>query len=242
MLKQGNNFTCWDSNGGIVVGESNGTQGTFTRYTVISEFPEDTTPSNGAIPTAQAVLSLLEAYEPITPDWNAAEDEPGYIKNKPFETTSSDSSTPDILIDESTVTSKEEDVINGYILVESRVQTDVVITSGQEYTIIYTTYDGEEIISKATAKTGQELGYDSDHPMVDVVILLDPTGRLAGYSIPEYFVCNYPDYYSKIEIYIGEPSRTTKIQYQYIETVNEITESTEGEEIPTVQAIRDFIQ
>jgi hypothetical protein len=78
--------------------------------------------------------------------------------------------------------------------------------------------------------------------MVDVVILSDPTGGLAGYSIPEYFVCNYPDYYSKIEIYIGEPSRTTKIQYQYIETVNEITESTEGEEIPTVQAIRDFIQ
>jgi hypothetical protein len=242
MLKQGNNFTCWDSNGGIVVGESNGTQGTFTRYTVISEFPEDTTPSNGAIPTAQAVLSLLEAYEPTTPDWNAAEDEPGYIKNKPFETTSSDSSTPDILIDESTVTNKEEDVVNGYILVESRAQTDVVITSGQEYTIIYTTYDGEEIILKATAKTGQELGYDSDHPMADVVILLDPTGRLAGYSIPEYFVCNYPDYYSKIEIYIGEPSRTTKIQYQYIETVNEITELTGGEEIPTVQAIRDFIQ
>ena len=242
MLKQGNNFTCWDSNGGIVVGESNGTQGTFTRYTIISEFPEDTPPSSGAIPTAQAVLSLLEAYEPVISDWDAEEGEPGFIKNKPFETTSSGSSTPDILIDESTVTNKEWNETGGYTVVESWAQTDVIISRGQEYTIIYTTYDGEKITSKATAKTGQEMGYDSDHPMADVVALSDSIGGLAGYSYSEYFVCNYPDYYSKIEIYVGEPSGTTKIQYQYIETVNEITESTGEEEIPTVQAIRDFIR
>jgi hypothetical protein len=130
MLKQGNNFTCWDSNGGIVVGESNGTQGTFTRYTVISEFPEDTTPSNGAIPTAQAVLSLLEAYEPITPDWNAAEDEPGYIKNKPFETTSSSSSTPDLVLDESTIIGKEENIGDDRVIVTGMFESEFIVVHG----------------------------------------------------------------------------------------------------------------
>jgi hypothetical protein len=43
-----------------------------------------------ALPTAQAVInyinSVLVDYTPTTPDWNAAEGEPGYIKNKPGNT------------------------------------------------------------------------------------------------------------------------------------------------------------
>ena len=244
ILKQGINFFCWQPDGKTIVGYDDGEGSVdFKVRQVTNELNAN---NKDHIPTVQAVTTFVDAklvdYTPTTPDWNAAEGEPGYIKNKPFETTSSGDSTPDLVLDESTIIGKEENVSDGHIIATGMFESEFMVVHGQTYTLIYTLYNGTQIKNKVTAMYGYELNPDPDYGQKDAIHLSDSVNGLAVISGGGMVIYQHPDFYSKIEIYIGEPNETSKIQNQYIETVNKITELTGDEEIPNVRAIRDFIQ
>lgn len=83
LLKQGQHFICWQPNGDTITGWSDGSN---YKYAIRSA-TEEIVAGSTALPTAQAVIDYVDAalvdYTPTTPDWDAAEGEPGYIKNKP---------------------------------------------------------------------------------------------------------------------------------------------------------------
>ena len=87
LLKQGQHFICWQPNGDTITGWSDASM---CEYTIRST-TEEIVDGSAALPTAQAVInyinSVLVDYTPTTPDWEAVEGEPGYIKNKPGNTT-----------------------------------------------------------------------------------------------------------------------------------------------------------
>jgi hypothetical protein len=129
LLKQGQHFICWQPNGDTITGWSDG-----SNYKhAIRSATEEIVAGSTALPTAQAVIDYVDAalvdYTPTTPDWNAAEGEPGYIKNKPFETTSS-GSTPDLVLDESTIIGKEVNINDGRMIATGMFESDFIVVHG----------------------------------------------------------------------------------------------------------------
>jgi hypothetical protein len=129
LLKQGQHFICWQPNGDTITGWSDGSN---YKYAIRSA-TEEIVAGSTALPTAQAVIDYVDAalvdYTPTTPDWNAAEGEPGYIKNKPFETTSS-GSTPDLVLDESTIIGKEVNINDGRMIATGMFESDFIVVHG----------------------------------------------------------------------------------------------------------------
>jgi hypothetical protein len=90
---------------------------------------------------------------------------------------------------------------------------------------------------------GYELNPDPDYGQKEAIHLSDTTNDLAVISDGGMIAYQHVDLYSKIEIYIGEPSETIKIQYQYIETITKVEDTTaQANEIPTVSAVQELIQ
>jgi hypothetical protein len=127
------NFYGWERQGNTFIGSvtlaSGGTEGTFTRRTFTTITTDDEVVSE--LLTSQAIADLIdEQIKYNTPDWIAVEGSPGYIKNKPFETTSSSSSTPDLVLDESTIIGKEENIGDDRVIVTGMFESEFIVVHG----------------------------------------------------------------------------------------------------------------
>ena len=198
------------------------------------------------IALAKDVYELMKNSIPEAsiPDWeqNNPQGE-GYIKNRPFY-----EGQATIILDEESVVSHsiavEDDGYTEIPIVVGILETDAVFNIGKEYTVIYTTLNGDSIARKYTCTTLAEIAPGSESALKNNPLIYDAELKLAiygNYGINK-IVYQYRDYtYASVTVMFSETEIKT-LDTKFLNTTSEITENSTSEEIPTAKSVYDIVK